>query len=147
MGKLGCKEGLSIAERIDINVDKSSGCWIWLLDTLPYGYGKIKVEGKTKRAHRVSWEEFNGQIPEGMCVLHNCDVPACVNPEHLFLGTQADNMRDMKQKSRWRGRFSGVNSCKLGHTFSSTPSGKRVCKICENKRHRDQYYRRKNEQD
>ena len=105
MGKLGCKEGLSISERIDINVDKGSGCWLWLLSKA-FGYGNFKVNGKTKRAHRVAWEEFNGPIPEGMNVCHTCDNPSCVNPEHLFLGTQYDNLQDMKQKGRGRGRYS-----------------------------------------
>ena len=139
------KHKLNVKDRIENNVDKSSGCWLWLLSTLPHGYGSIKVEGKTKRVHRVYWEELNGPIPEGYGVCHTCDNPPCVRLDHLFLGTQYDNLQDMKQKGRWRGRFSGVNSCKLGHTFSPTPSGKRVCKICENKRHRDQYHRRKNE--
>ena len=145
MGKLGCKQGLSIKERIDENVDKSSGCWVWLLCTKAYGYGHLKVNGKTRRAHRVSWEEFNGTIPKGAYVLHTCDNPSCVNPKHLFLGTQAHNMRDMKSKGRGRGRFSGVDSCRLGHSFSPTPSGKRICKTCVSQRGKANYKRRKHE--
>ena len=145
MGKLGCKQGLSIAERIDMNVDKSSGCWVWLLSTIPQGYGHFKVAGKTRRAHRVVWEEFKGPIPERLKVLHTCDNPSCVNPEHLFLGTQADNMQDMKQKGRGRGRYSRATHCRLGHSFSMTPSGKRICKPCHRRRGIEQYQRRNHE--
>jgi hypothetical protein len=64
------------------------------------GYGLIKFEGKTQRTHRVIWTLINGAIPEGMMVLHKCDNPPCCNPDHLFLGTQDDNMKDMVSKGR-----------------------------------------------
>ncbi len=135
-------EHLSIQERVDRNVDKSSGCWLWTL-SLRNGYGQISIEGKTKTVTRVYWEEINGLIPEEMCVLHTCDTPSCVNLEHLFLGTQADNIHDMDNKGRGRRRFSGVTHCKLGHSFSLTLSGKRVCRVCHCQREKDRYYRRK----
>lgn len=82
------------------------GCWLWTgwkggPDGSKYGY--ISVGGRAGRgcrAHRVSWELHHGPIPEGMHVLHKCDVPLCVNPEHLFLGTRSDNMQDMISKGR-----------------------------------------------
>jgi len=75
-------------------------CWLWKAATNSDGYGLVGVDGRTLRAHRVSWEIHNGPIPAGMCILHRCDNPACVNPAHLFLGTDADNIRDCVAKGR-----------------------------------------------
>lgn len=80
-----------------------SGCWLWTGHSVRAGYGHIKVSGKMLYAHRVSWEMAHGAIPTGMCVCHRCDTPACVNPDHLFLGTHLDNARDKVSKKRQRG--------------------------------------------
>jgi hypothetical protein len=81
--------------------EPNSGCWLWMgAQRGSSGYGCICFRGKTSRAHRVSWEAHKGPIPEGMNVLHKCDVRMCINPDHLFLGTQGDNMRDMCAKGR-----------------------------------------------
>lgn len=80
--------------------EPNSGCWLWTAYTLPKGYGRIKVDGKAVLAHRVSHELHVGPIPEGLHVLHRCDTPSCVNPDHLFLGTPQDNMTDKMQKGR-----------------------------------------------
>lgn len=76
-----------------------SGCWIWL-GTTRAGYGLIRSGRAMVGAHRVAWQLYVGQIPTGMDVLHRCDIPACCNPGHLFIGTHADNMADKKAKGR-----------------------------------------------
>ena len=75
-------------------------CWIWTASLTPKGYGQFRYKGTTRRAHRVVWELLVGKIPDGLWVLHTCDVKNCVNPDHLFLGTPLDNMRDMIEKGR-----------------------------------------------
>jgi hypothetical protein len=81
--------------------EPNSGCFIWTGAVDGHGYGHMRNnKGTTGRAHRVSWELYCGPIPAGNCVLHRCDMPCCVNPEHLFLGTQKDNVADCVRKNR-----------------------------------------------
>lgn len=68
--------------------------------TNPDGYGRLRVDGKKVLAHRASYEEFNGAITDGLLVCHSCDTPSCINPDHLFLGTDKDNFHDSLNKGR-----------------------------------------------
>jgi hypothetical protein len=81
-------------------VDKTAGCWLWVGSKDADGYGTLKRQRKSWRAHRLSYELYCGPIPPEIYVLHRCDNPSCVRPDHLFLGTNDDNMRDMVQKGR-----------------------------------------------
>lgn len=94
----------SPVERFWARVNQSGECWLWTGQRI-HGYGRLRLrtpEGRDRYipAHRVSWELANGPIPPGLRVLHRCDVPACVRPEHLFLGTPTDNVADMVAKGR-----------------------------------------------
>ena len=77
-----------------------SGCWIWLGATNTQGYGHLRLNQKCIKAHRLAYTIRFGEIPAGMFVLHKCDVRPCVNPVHLYLGDQTDNMRDMMVRGR-----------------------------------------------
>lgn len=98
--------GLSLKERFLKRVKKTSSCWLWLGATNGKGYGMISIydeetkQSRGKLAPRVSWKIFKGEIPEGLFVCHSCDNPACVNPDHLFLGDQMANLKDMIAKGR-----------------------------------------------
>lgn len=94
--------------------EPNSGCWLWLGWTNRDGYGQL-WDGELKRsplAHRAVYEKLVGPIPEGMKLLHRCDVPCCVNPEHMFIGTVADNNADMRAKKR-HARGAGHGRSKL----------------------------------
>lgn len=84
-----------------------TGCLLWMgyshSATPNYARGFFSVNGKPQMAHRVAYQLAKGDIPDGLCVRHTCDVSLCVNPDHLILGTHADNMRDMKDRGRGRG--------------------------------------------
>jgi hypothetical protein len=82
--------------------EPNSGCWLWTKGVVSSGYGEHYVNGKPILAHRFAWIQRFGTIPIGLNILHRCDTKLCVNPQHLFLGTLADNNYDMAQKGRAR---------------------------------------------
>lgn len=109
-----------------------SGCLLWMGPTNNRGYG----QAQRTTAHRVAWQLSYGEIPQGLLVLHKCDVRCCVNPKHLFLGTAGDNTQDMWNKGR-QGGFAADNAakthCKNGHLLTDNHyfhHGSRMCKTC-----------------
>ena len=84
-----------------VSPEPNSGCWLWTGLERGAGYGSFNYLGRERRAHRIAWALLRGPIPVGMSVLHRCDVRLCVNPAHLFLGTQQDNIRDSIAKGRF----------------------------------------------
>lgn len=90
-------------------IDGATGCHLWEGYRVEDGYGQIKVRGIGKRVHRLAWEVAFGPIPRGLCVCHRCDKPNCINPAHLFLGTNADNVADKVRKGRARGAKCGAD--------------------------------------
>ena len=109
---------MSLLERFEKKFVRASPeeCWLWTASKYPAGYGQIRVGGNMQGAHRVSYELYIGPIPEGLFVLHRCDVRPCVNHGHLFLGTNADNVADMYLKGRQAKSWElGARGEKNGH--------------------------------
>jgi len=137
--------------------EPNSGCWLWLGAPTKKKNGYGVVCGGTAKygtywhvpAHRYSYMVFRGPIPEGMCVLHKCDNGLCVNPDHLWIGTQKDNMHDCVRKGRFRGGNAGITHCKRGHKFTEENTyfdkhnGERHCKECKRQRDRRYYHIKK----
>lgn len=104
-----------LLDRLMSRISKAqSGCWEWSLGVCTAGYGRLSYCGKNRVASRVMWIAVHGSIPNGLWVLHRCDNPKCINPDHLFLGTRRDNIDDMVRKGRASApRGTACNKAKL----------------------------------
>lgn len=91
----------TVSERLKAKTTvQPNGCWVWTGNTNKKGYGLLSVGGRNRSCHRLVYAEQHGKIPDGLCVLHRCDNPPCINPDHLFLGTNAENNQDKIDKGR-----------------------------------------------
>lgn len=137
-------------------VDTSGDCWEWT-GSKAHGYGRLKVgkKGRSLLAHRYSWHLHTGDDPGPLFVCHTCDNPSCVNPDHLFLGTQGDNIRDAQKKGRLSARGKGwrreITHCPAGHAYTpentrhTTQARGRAMRICRQcHRQRQARYNRRN---
>lgn len=98
---------IPVEQKFDQSYAKVGDCWLWQKARSPVGYGRFYHSKGEQAAHRYSFERFVGPIPDGLEVMHRCDVPSCVNPEHLTVGTQLQNMHDMRAKGRCRAPGNG----------------------------------------
>ena len=121
--------------------EPNTGCWLWT-GSLARKYGRLRT-GKNGEgwAHRISFEIHKGEIPKGLFVLHKCDTPACVNPDHLWLGTIADNNKDKSLKKRTKNQ--NKTHCPRGHEYSYFWNGHRNCIICISDSSKKRYLRNK----
>ena len=122
--------------------EPNTGCLLWEAYTMPrMGHGQFGMNGKVYLAHRASYILFKGKIPTGLHIMHKCDTPQCVNPDHLQAGTQAENNQDMFKKGRNRNGSENQTHCKWGHPLFgenlSEHKLQRVCKACARRRYHE----------
>lgn len=137
--KKGSRKGIVASFATKYVVDES-GCWLWHGSKMVNGYGLVWSGERMESAHRTSWRIHRGEIPDGLFVCHTCDVRNCVNPDHLFLGTNTDNMRDCSAKGRTHGK--DKTHCPKGHPYAGEnlyvrSSGSRTCVTCDREKSRE----------
>ena len=115
-------------EQILEHYDIVDGCWIWRGGLTTNGYGAVQYRDSVQYVHRLMYEIVKGVIPRGKCVCHACDTPSCINPEHLFLGTQKDNLRDAARKRRVKTKLTERDVQKIRKQLLE---GKRQIEIAE----------------
>lgn len=133
-----------------VSFEPNSGCWIWENNTYSNGYGRAHIRPFEISTHRLSWMLFKGEINNDLHVCHKCDTRLCINPDHLFLGTNFDNMHDKIKKGRLN-YPNPVTVCKHGHSFDEANTkyyfvnGKqhRACRSCSQKHTKESRLRRK----
>lgn len=133
--------------------ETGTGCWEWQGARNEHNYGGVSVNGKWRKAHQVAWELAHGERPEGACVCHRCDNPPCVNPAHLFLGSQIENIQDMHNKGRARGGSpirprNTKTHCPQNHPYEGdnlivTKEGYFRCRTCVRAQSNANYRKRK----
>lgn len=117
------------------SIDQETGCWNWNGSLINKGYGQISIKGKNCQPHRISWKVFVGEIPKGMQINHKCHNSKCINPEHLYTGTQQENIRDMDLSNRRSISFgSKCNQSRLNDGLikiirDSLSKGSRACDL------------------
>lgn len=136
---------VDLKKRFLVKVRKTDACWVWEGSQASNGYGSFSIK-KSIRAHRLSWMLYRGDIPAGLFVCHKCDNPPCVNPAHLWLGTNQENVIDSVKKGRWLLGRKKSTHCPRGHSFKDAKisyRGTQICRICDLARHRLQDAKRK----
>jgi hypothetical protein len=115
---------LTLAERLNADIDKDGDCWLWTGFRNKGGYGMLTYRNTNMYAHRAAYEAFVGPVPEGSYVLHKCDTPDCCNPSHLTLGTQKENGIDMARKRRAAGQYNLTDDDVRAIRASKNPAAK-----------------------
>ena len=131
--------GMSVVERLEAASlpEPNSGCQLWTNWRNNKGYGMLSIGNRDQLAHRVAYELAHGSIPVGLNVCHRCDNPACIRLDHLFLGTQQDNLQDAAKKNRMRNGKEDRDRCPRGHAYDventywrRDRAGHRECRAC-----------------